>query len=277
MELAGAGWAPAFAVLVHRHAPLVHSAVRPTPDPHAAVVGVFSEAMRQLDQRDAAAAVAPWLLDLAGGGPVADPSPLPPEDLDAIWAELHHRWPDGRRMPRALPWRRLGTGLALVAVAAIVPSVLLGTDHDDTDDEELLELRAFPVEDERTRQAQVAPEPEAPDFTFPEGPDINESPDPEPTPEPEATPEPTPTPEQTTPAGDGPGEPDDGEESTDTEEDAADDGEGDADGLLDGIVGPDDEDEDAQTEEPGDPEEPEDPEDPDESAESEPADEPGQP
>jgi hypothetical protein len=239
MELARAGWAPAFAVLVHRHAPLVHAAVQPTPDPRGAIVGVFSEAMRQLDQRDASAGVAPWLTQLAGGGPVGDPRPLPPEELDDIWIELNERWPDGHRPAPALPWRRVGVLVALVAVAAIVPSVLLGTDH-EPNGEDLLELRAIPVEDERSQQPQVEPEFETPDFTFPEGPEADEPPAPEPEPAPDATPEPAPAPEPTAPTQQAPGEATESEESAEAEQEPTDDEDDGSNGLLDGLVGDED-------------------------------------
>jgi hypothetical protein len=212
MELAKAGWAPAFAVLVHRHAPVVHAALRDDRDPLSATTAVFVHAMRELRQRDATAPLAPWLLELIDRPPPAQPSELTDEELDAIWLELHRRWPDGERPATTWPWRRLATVAALVVVAAAVPALVLGIDTPEAED---LELRAVPVTDEAP--AVEAPDDDSlPSFSFPVAPDSDSTvaaeqetaeqetaPETEPAPTeapPEPPPEPTPPPADPAPA-----------------------------------------------------------------------------
>jgi hypothetical protein len=212
MKLAKAGWAPAFAVLVHRHAPVVHAALGDDPDPLSATTAVFVHAMRELRQRDADAPLAPWLLELIDRPPPAEPSAPTAEELDAIWLELDRRWPDGERPATTWPWRRLATVAALVVVAAAVPALVLGVDGPEAED---LELRAVPVTDE----APVVETPDddsLPSFSFPVAPDADSAvtaeqepaeqetaPETEPAPTeapPEPTPEPTPPPAEPAPA-----------------------------------------------------------------------------
>ena len=257
IELARAGWAPAFAVLVHRHAPLVHAAVADRPDPQAAMAEVFTRAMRQLDQRDASAAVSPWLLELAGETAPGAPRPLPPEQLDSLWTTLHERWPDGRRHIDRQPVRRAAALAAVVAIAAVVPAVFLGAGAAE-DGEDLLELRAVPVPDERTAAVAEESVEEPPDFTFPERPE-EEPPPPEPDPEPQVEPEPEPEPEpQEEPTRTAEPEPTEPVVEQEPGDDGVGDGEGDdeEDGLLDDIVGPDDRDDEPQdSAEPAEPDE----------------------
>jgi hypothetical protein len=212
MKLAKAGWAPAFAVLVHRHAPVVHAALRDDHDPLSATTAVFVHAMRELRQRDATAPLAPWLLELIDRPPPAQPSALSDEELDAIWLELDHRWPDGERPATTWPWRRLATVAALVVVAAVVPALVLGIDTPAAED---VELRAVPVTDEAP-PVQTPDDDALPSFSFPVAPDGDsnvapeeEAAEPETAPEtepapteapPEPTPEPTPPPAEPAPA-----------------------------------------------------------------------------
>lgn len=66
LELAQAGWSPAFAVLVHRHAPALLEAFADEPDAADRVTDVFVRAMRKLPDQDPAASVRGWLSALAG-------------------------------------------------------------------------------------------------------------------------------------------------------------------------------------------------------------------
>lgn len=148
-ELAKAGWSPAFAVLVQRHAPMVHATLSFSDRPLSATTTVFIQAMQQLRQRDADSPVGPWLLDLADASPPAEPSALTTAELDAIWQELHRRWPDGEPPATRLPWRRVSQLVALVLVAALVPLIVvgIGSTPDEPDSEE---LRAVPFRDRDT-------------------------------------------------------------------------------------------------------------------------------
>jgi hypothetical protein len=199
LELAQAGAAAAFAVLLHRHGPAVRSAVRYEDDPTAAVTATFVRAMRALPDLDPAAPARPWLVGLTGTEVVPDPIvPLSEEERDAIWTELARRWPTGRA-PRGehRGIRRLALVAALVAAGGLVPAaVLLASRPPPPADE----LRAFPVHLETRATPDPDDEPEPlPTFTFPAVPEL-EQPDPEPEPVVEVTPapEPEPTPEPTT-------------------------------------------------------------------------------
>jgi hypothetical protein len=217
VRLAKAGWSPAFAVLVHRHAPTVHAALRDDPDPLSATTAVFVHAMRELRQRDAGAPLGPWLLELIDRPPPAQPSTLSTDELDAMWLELDRRWPDGERPATTWPWRRLAIVAGVVVLAAAVPAIVLGIDAPpeagevelravpvtddgpppDTDDaDESLPTFSFPVapdddgaDDAEPETTEPAPEPETP----PTDPEPEPQPEPQPTPEPQ--PEPTPEPE----------------------------------------------------------------------------------
>jgi hypothetical protein len=172
VERSQAGVAPAFAVLLHRHGPTVRSAVRDDRDPLGAVVEVFVRAMRELPERDPAEPVRPWLLELAGTDRIPDPIvPLSEEERDEIWAELAVRWPAGRppRDTRAL--KRVGLVAGLIAVSALVPSLVLLAGH--VEPEPIDELRAFPLQ----TAVEVADERDTeplPSFTFPTVPELEE-------------------------------------------------------------------------------------------------------
>jgi hypothetical protein len=197
---AQAGIAPAFAVLLHRHGPAVRSAVRNDPDPTSAVIETFVRAMRELPTRDPEAPVRPWLLGLAGTNVDPDPVvPLSEEERDEVWAELAIRWPTGRPPRRAQRWQRAALVGGLVAVCALVPTMVLLAGEADQEPSD--ELRAFPL---RTAEVEVTvpdePEP-LPSFTFPVVPELEEpaptTADPGPASSPSPTPTPTPTPTAT--------------------------------------------------------------------------------
>jgi hypothetical protein len=134
VTLARRGWPAAFAVLLHRHGATVRAAVADSSNPDAAVVRTFTRAMRQLPRADTAAPVAPWLLALAPGrGDRTAPSEPPPPALDdpqvdALWAELAPRWPEGR-VPRRLPtWLRYSLlTLVLTGLAVVIPYATITT------------------------------------------------------------------------------------------------------------------------------------------------------
>jgi hypothetical protein len=246
IRLAQAGWAPAFAVLVHRYAPVVR-ATRPRAEPAVPfLTHVFLQAMRELRGRDPRAPVAPWLLGLAGAGArsAKTPVPLSAEELDGIWTRVHDYWPDGHRHARNVPWRRGAAIVGLAALAGLVPAVVLGADGTGTEAEPL-ELRAVPLPDERTAAVAEEPEDDEPDFSFPTTPEEQEAPPPEPVEpapsEPETT-QPDPEPEPQDPAVGEDEDPDREPEDTSPDEEAEDDE--DSGGLLDGVFGDEDEDED---------------------------------
>ena len=251
IRLAQAGWAPAFAVLVHRYAPVVR-ATRPRAEPAVPfLTHVFLQAMRELRGRDPRAPVAPWLLGLAGAGAGSATAPvsLSSEELDAIWTRLHRCWPDGHRHARAVPWRRTAAVVALAALAGLVPAVVLGADGPGAEGEPL-ELRAVPLPDERTAKvAERHSDDEELDFSFPTAPEEQDAPPPEPEePSPGETEIAQPDPE-TEPQD--PAEDEDEDENLDGEADDttsdAESGDDNSGGLLDGVLG-DDEDEEAATE-----------------------------
>ncbi|MFA9430334.1 RNA polymerase sigma factor [Egicoccus sp. AB-alg2] len=207
MASAQAGWAPAFAVLLHRHGPAVRSAVADAPDPIVATRDVFMTALAELPGMDPDVPVRTWLLDIAGVETVPDPIvPLREEERDAIWASLVAAWP-GRRRPQRTGLRRVALVACLVALAALVPTlvVLAG----ETPERATEELRAHPIVDEAA--VEVEPEDDVqptPTFTFPSVSDDAAEPaapqeptvEAEPTAEPEPTATATPTPTPTTTA-----------------------------------------------------------------------------
>jgi hypothetical protein len=190
LELSKAGVAPAFAVLLHRHGSAVRSAVDHDPDPTGAVVETFVRAMRELSAQDGSTLVRPWLLSLAGADATPDPIvPLGEEERDEVWAELAVRWPTGRVPRHHDLLQRLALVAGLVAISALVPTLILLADQQES--EPLEELRAFPLQ----AAVEVAEPDEAeplPAFTFPTVPEL-EDPAPGPT-EPVGTPTPTSTP-----------------------------------------------------------------------------------
>jgi hypothetical protein len=190
LELSKAGVAPAFAVLLHRHGSAIRSAVHDGPDPTGAVVETFVRAMRELPAQGGSTSVRPWLLSLAGADATPDPIvPLSEEERDEVWAELAVRWPTGRVPRRHDLLQRLALVAGLVAISALVPTLILLADQQES--EPLEELRAFPLQ----AAVEVAEPDEAeplPAFTFPTVPELE---DPAPAPvEPVETPTPTPTP-----------------------------------------------------------------------------------
>ena len=246
IRLAQAGWAPAFAVLVHRYAPVVR-ATRPRAEPAVPfLTHVFLVAMRELRGRDPRAPVAPWLLGLAGSGArsAKTPVPLSPEELDAIWTRLHSLWPNGHRHAPAFPWRRTAAAVGLAALAGLVPAVVLGADGTGAEGEPL-ELRAVPLPDERTATvAEEQEEDDEPDFSFPTTPEEQEAPPPEPvepSPDETETAQPDPEPDPQDPAA-GADDDLDGEAEDTTPDGEAEDDE-DSGGLLDGVLGDDEDDE----------------------------------
>src|SRR5690606_1827191 len=66
LELAQAGWRPAFAVLVHRHGPALLTAFSDTPDPAERTFDVLLRAMRHLPEHDLSEPPASWFFALAG-------------------------------------------------------------------------------------------------------------------------------------------------------------------------------------------------------------------
>jgi hypothetical protein len=179
VELARAGWSPAFAVLVHRHAPLLvaafseetgFAAALDEEAADAATHATFVRAMRELPERDPAAPFDTWLLELAERPrPTAAP-PLEARRVDGMWHDLAARWPRGRR-PRHVPRAITGVAVAIAAIAVgiAVPVAIIG--DRGPDDTALTELRATPLadptdEDEIDHDVEV-PEP-LPTFEFPD-------------------------------------------------------------------------------------------------------------
>jgi hypothetical protein len=165
LELAQAGWAPAFAVLVYRHGPALLTAFADEPDPLGRVTDVFLRAMRHLPEQDPSAPVDAWLFALAGR-PI--PEVVPPADgssLDAVWHALAPRWPDGRHVHRPRPVRRiLATVVGAVALGVAVPTIVLGMPANPSGDE-IVTVRAQPVEEELEPEPEPA---ELPSFEFPD-------------------------------------------------------------------------------------------------------------
>jgi hypothetical protein len=254
VQLAKAGWSPAFAVLAYRHAPTVRTALADEDDPLSATTAVFIHAMRELRQRDAASPVGPWLLELIDRPPPPAPATMDAEELDALWRELHRRWPDGERPATTWPWRRLAVVAGLAVVAAAVPALVLGVgsptdadpelravpvtgetttaDLDDEHDEDLSGF-SFPVAPDEDDGSDATPESTPTEPTEADPAPTETAPEPEPAPEPQPQPEPAPEPEpEPEPESSSPPE-DDGEE-----EDSS---------PLDPIIGEDDGDTDDDT------------------------------
>jgi hypothetical protein len=148
LRQAQAGSAPAFAILVHRYAALLHmGASSGSSDARSPGFGseadgrdaaaldtvrrTFLRAMRRLDTADGAA-LGTWFLELQGTPLAADEAaraaPLTTAELDRLWGELAPSWPRGRR-PRRLP-RWLGhvaVVMLLLALSVAVPYALLVT------------------------------------------------------------------------------------------------------------------------------------------------------
>jgi hypothetical protein len=173
VELAQAGWSPAFAVLVHRHGPALLAAFADEPDPAERTFEVLVRAMRRLDKRDPAQPVRPWLFALAGRD---EPATVPPPvgaTLDHVWRDLAERWPDGKRPRRRHPiLAGIAIALGAIALGVGVPTIVLGLP--DAPEEPPESVRAQPLEEVPVDE----PEPiDMPDFEFP---DIAEGPAPAP-------------------------------------------------------------------------------------------------
>lgn len=197
VELAQAGWRGAFAVLVHRHAPTIHTAVLDDPDPVASTVEVFTDAMRGLPARDPSQPVLPWLLSLAGTQTTpAVVHPLHPDLLDDIWRRLDARWPDGHRHGLSHGSRISLLVAGLVVASILIPVAVFAISTMPTEVDPEAELQAFPIAvDIPPPAAEEQPEP-LPTFTFPVPPEEQEqepAQDAAPSPPP-AAPEPSPPP-----------------------------------------------------------------------------------
>lgn len=183
LTLAKDGSAPAFAVLVHRHLPVVDAVLGTRADRDRARVKVFVNAMRRLDQatdpfevwidRIAREAIrgprgsadadddrAPAARSTAAravhtsGTRADDPADAPADDdaadvadaaaRDRLWRELARRWPNGRR-PLRVPSlvTWLATLIMTIGLSAAVPWITLG--QFDAKDA-IPALRAFPID-----------------------------------------------------------------------------------------------------------------------------------
>jgi DNA-directed RNA polymerase specialized sigma24 family protein len=177
VELAQAGWAPAFAVLVHRHAPLVFAATDDDRDPYRASLDVFVRALRRLPDRDPQAPFGSWLLRLAARPMPATVSRARTTEVDALWRELHARWPDGR-LPRRVPrfLKRVATAVAAIAIGVAVPAaVLTAFGPADENEEEATELRAQPIGEPTPEPTEDPAADREPLSTF-EFPDVRDAP-----------------------------------------------------------------------------------------------------
>jgi hypothetical protein len=192
LELAQAGWSPAFAVLVHRHAPALLAAFADDPDPLERVTDVLLRAMRQLPERDPAAPVGPWLLALAGRPAPAAVPPVDEERLDPVWRQLALRWPDGRHVHHRRPASRLlVTAIGAIAIGIAVPTIVLGIPASAPEDR-AESVRAQPLEDEPGDADRPV---DLPTFEFP---DVSGGPT-EPAPGPVVPVEPPPTADEPVP------------------------------------------------------------------------------
>ena len=174
---ARAGEAPAFAVLVHRYAALLHHAASAGDDPMdragalETVQRTFLRAMRRLDRADPEE-LGGWLLGLQGTPldeeDVERASPLTTTELDRLWGELAPRWPRGRRRWHVPRWfGQVAVVLVLLALAVAVPYALLVTAVDDDDEgpAPIAEIVAVPIDDD------------AFDLTFEDAPEDADEPD----------------------------------------------------------------------------------------------------
>jgi hypothetical protein len=207
IALAQTGWAPAFAVLLHRHGPSVHAVFADDADPLGGVIDTYVAAMRELHHGIPSGPIEAWLLDLAvseRGSQPLDPRggrrrsvPLADEQLDEVWAELDLRWPDGRiphHVPHWVGWTALVA--ALVGLGILVPYAVLTAGG--SVEQPLEELQAYPVEAPVEEVDVEEPEGDEldgfdlPAVTFP---DVEQTPAPEPGPAPAPEPQPEPAPE----------------------------------------------------------------------------------
>ena len=194
--------APAFAVLVHRYAALLHAAASPEGGGAAhlnTVRRTFLRAMRRLDAADDTA-LGTWLLDLQGT-PLSDDdadraAPLATAELDQLWGELAPCWPRGRRPRRPPRWLgQVAIVLLLLALSVAVPYALLVTAADEEDDPPapVEEVVAVPIEDDafdlRFEDAPAGPDGAAPAVVDPDDEPAVVDPDDEPADDPDDEPE----------------------------------------------------------------------------------------
>lgn len=166
LELAQAGWRPAFAVLVHRYAPALLTAFADTPDPAERTFDVLLRAMKHLPEHDLSEHPGPWFFALAGRPAPARVQAPVEATIDRLWRDLDAQWPDGhvavrRRAPVLRP---LATVLGAIAVGVAVPVIALGL-PDGSGEAATETVRAEPLEVVPTDE----PEPEQlPAFEFPD-------------------------------------------------------------------------------------------------------------
>lgn len=157
---ARAGEAPAFAILVHRHAAVLHAAASAGEDLKdrdgalATVQRTFVRAMRRLDRADPTD-VGGWLRQVQGTplepADIEHAPPLTTTELDELWRELSPRWPRGRRPWHVPRWiGKVAVVLVLLALAVAVPYALLVTAADDEDQgpAPIAEVVAVPIDDD---------------------------------------------------------------------------------------------------------------------------------
>jgi len=153
---AAQGEVGAFAILVHRHAAGLYGSAGDM----ALVQRAFQRAMRRLDRADTED-VAGWLRSLLptqrGAGRDADasdvdvPAPLlARHELDALWAELAPRWPQGRRRLRLPRWvGQVALVLFLLVLAVTLPYLVLTTAAEPDDrPEPVAEVEGVPLDDD---------------------------------------------------------------------------------------------------------------------------------
>lgn len=178
VTLARQGWAPAFATLLHRHGDEVLAAVSHRRQPIEAVTTTYLRAMRRLDDRHRFEPVDHWLVRLSTGRrwrrrrPGHHPAHpgLSDVDRDHIWNELRVRWPRGRRrrrVPPALIW--LATLVAVVAVSAGVPLLVIGTTHGPPEADQRVQAVTVDRPDAPPAEPEIieAPPGPLPEYEFP--------------------------------------------------------------------------------------------------------------
>lgn len=173
----------ALAAIVHRHGPTVWQAVPRDADPLDATTVAFAALLRARSD-DAAEHLDGWLrtrVANAGTSPETHDTSPDADELDALWARLRARWPNGRRrmLPsHALAW--IATLVVTVAVSAAVPWLALGTFAEEPS---IPELRSFPVdaapepEEEPAEVEEPVEETPLPTYEFPVPPEDLEPPD----------------------------------------------------------------------------------------------------
>ena len=149
----------AFAVLVHRHTPVLVAAAQAASadgDESAAVeraTRTWQRALRGLRRAAVEDDVEAWLLELQGtpiDAAARDHAPLlTTATQDALWAELASRWPRGRRpvrVPTAVG--RVALVLVLLVLAVTLPAAVLLTTGGGQDPVPPPTVTAVPVDDD---------------------------------------------------------------------------------------------------------------------------------